>query len=114
MAAAITTDGTFTCANQGKQKLSSTAKLTVDGKSVLPFSALDDLGLYTGCTFLLGNTNDPCNQTTVVSGGKAAALRVGGKPVLTDSLRATSGTTNREGAFTPVTVAAGQNKLTAS
>jgi hypothetical protein len=114
MAAVVTTAGSLTCANQGQPALSSPARLTVDGKPVLLFSAVSGLSLYAGCTFPLGNMIDPCDETSVVAGGKAAVLTVGGEPVLIDSVQATSGTKKRQGAFTPVTVAAGQNKLTVS
>jgi hypothetical protein len=111
MASPVTTDGSFTCADNGSPKLESQAKLTVKTKPVLPFSAASTLGVYIGCSYQVNGVTSPCTQTTVVSGGSATKLTVGKKAVLLDSISAKAGTPATP---SPVTVKAGQSKLTAS
>jgi hypothetical protein len=114
MAHAVTTAGSFTCTHKGSPEFTSTAKLTVtttDGtETVMLFSAVASLGTYKGCTFKdqNGNTQE-CATTTVTSGGKAGKLTAGGEAVLLDSIQATAGTPAPP---LPVTVAAGQARLT--
>lgn len=105
MAAPVTTAGSFTCVDHGSPTLKSNAKLTVDEKPVLPFAVVATLGTYKDCKF----ANGPCTATTVVSGGSAGNLTVGGEPVLLDSIIANAGTPATPAA---VTVVAGQEKLT--
>lgn len=120
MAFPVTIAGTFTCSHQGVRPLTSVeAKLTVKGKAVLLFSEAAATVLYAGCAFPPGGPPKPC-QTTSAPGpnpGAAKSLTVGGAPVLLDALHAT--TENPPSAPPPdptktVTVAAGQDKLTAS
>jgi hypothetical protein len=106
MASPVTTAGSFTCTHGGSPTLTSDAKLTVNGKPVVPFAAATTLGTYTGCTF----TNGPCTTTAVVSGGAATKLTVDGKPALLDSIEANAGA---PATAASVTAAAGQKKLTA-
>jgi hypothetical protein len=107
----VTTKGSFTCANGGSPTLSSQAKLTVAGKPVMPYSAVSGLGTYTGCNYSVGTVSGPCTTTTVVSGGKAAKLTVAAEAALLDSIKANAGNPPPSA---PVTVKAGQTKLTAS
>jgi hypothetical protein len=107
----VTTGGSFTCANNGSPTLASQAKLTIEGDPIMPFSAASGLGPYVGCKYNISNVVGPCTTTTVVSGGAAAKLTVGGAPALLDSIKATAGTPPPAA---PVTVKAGQTKLTAS
>jgi hypothetical protein len=112
MANAVTTAGSLTCANNGKPTLTSTAKLTVSGKPVIPFSSLSSFTPYTGCTYNDGSgVTGPCTTTTVTTGGQASKLTVGGQAALLDNLSATAGTPPPPA---PISVAAGQSKLTAS
>jgi hypothetical protein len=122
MAFPVTTAGTFTCAHQGVRVLTSAEpKLTVDGKAVLFFTEAAPAPpvTYLGCTFPQGAPPTPCRTTSAPEPNQGAAKRltVGGAPVLLDALRAT--TENPPFAPPPdpaktVTVAAGQEKLTAS
>jgi len=114
MAAAVTTAGALKCKHGGAVKLSSQARLTVDGNAVVPFSLLDLPTAYQGCTPPPGT--GPCAatqaqppSTPATPNGNATKLTLGGKAVLLDSL-----TANSQPAGTPVSVTAGQSKLTAS
>ena len=111
MANPVTVNGSLTCANGGKPTLSSSAKLTVSNNAVIPFSSLLSFTPYTGCNYSSGNTVGPCTQTTVVSPGSAQKLTVGGAPALLDNLTANAGSPPPPA---PITVDAGQQKLTAS
>ncbi|MFC0430577.1 hypothetical protein [Kutzneria buriramensis] len=119
MPSPVTIAGSVTCGHpaskpppdHGKAALSSTAKLTVDGKPVLPFTAAALLGPYVGCSFQAGTVVGPCTVTTPVSGGSSTKVTVANTPVLLDSLVATSQTPPPPAT---VTVSAGQTKLTAS
>src|SRR5689334_4198775 len=111
MAHPVTTGGSFTCANGGSATLTSQAKLTIAGNSVMPFSAATGLGPYTGCNYNVNNVTGPCTKTTVVSGGSAVKLTVSAEPALLDSIQATAGTPPPAAS---VAVKAGQTKLTAS
>lgn len=104
MAAVVTTAGSLKCPEQGSALLSSTAKLTVSGKPVMLYSGLQSVALFNGCTL-----QSPCTGVTPVSQGQASKLTVGSQPVLLDNL-----TANTKNNATPVTVSAGQAKLTAS
>jgi hypothetical protein len=76
------------------------------------FSAVARLSTYKNCTFKdqNGNTQE-CTTTTVTTGGKAGKLTAGSEAVLLDSITATAGTPAPPA---PVTVTAGQAKLTAA
>ncbi len=112
MAAVVTTDGSLTCANNGQPTLSSSAKLTVSGKPVIPFSSVTSFTPYTNCSYNDGSgVKGPCTTTTVASGGQAVKLKVGGQAALLADLGATAGTPPPPA---PITVDAGQSKLTAS
>jgi hypothetical protein len=111
MASVVTTAGSLTCANNGSPPLSSSAKLTVSGNPVIPFSSLLTFTPYTGCTYNQGSVSGPCTKTTVVSGGQASKLSVGNQAALLGNLAATAGTPPPP---LPITVGAGQSKLTAS
>lgn len=119
MAAVVTIAGSVTCGHpasqpppeHGRAALSGAGRLTVDGKPVLLFSSAAGLGPYTGCSYDDGTLKGPCARTTVLGGGSSAKLTVGGAPVLLVSLDAISGEPPPPA---PVTVSAGQSKLTAS
>ena len=106
--AAVTTAGSFSCTHQGKRTLTSDAKLTVDDNRVVGFStvgATDASAQYAGCTANGG----PCKQTipTPADLGRFTVLTVDGDPVLLGNLAAITNLGS------PVTVDAGQAKLTA-
>jgi hypothetical protein len=111
----VTTDGAVTCSHPpapfGQVALSSTAQLTVNQAPVLPFSAVVEFGTYVGCAFTDGVNLGPCTKTSVIGGGQSPKLTVNGRPVLLDSLVATSAAPPPAA---PVTVTAGQTLLTVS
>src|SRR6266516_1535299 len=111
MAYPVTTSGSFTCANGGSPSLTSQARLTVAGQPVLPFSAVGELGTYTKCNYNVSNIVGPCTKTVATSGGPATKLTVAGKPVLLQTIIAPAGNPPPQ---LPVTVAAGQTRLTAA
>jgi hypothetical protein len=111
MANVVTTAGSLTCANNGAPTLSSSAKLKVSGKPVIPFASVSTFTPYTGCAYSSGSVTGPCTKTTVTTGGQASKLTVGGQAALLDNLSATAGTPPPPA---PISVAAGQSKLTAS
>lgn len=114
MAAPVTTAGSFTCTHGGTRTLTSTTKLTVRGQPVLLFTAASAGAPYTGCGFVVGGVNKPC-QTTTATSGAATALTVGGAAVLLDNLVATTeNPPPPPPAPQTVVVAAGQTTLTAS
>jgi hypothetical protein len=112
MAAPVTTGGSLSCPHSGSAALSSSAKLTAQGKPVLPYAFAASAGPYSGCTFATNSGNNPCTTTTA-SGGQSTHLTVGGQPVLLDSASLTAVGAPTATSF-PVTIAAGQTKLTAT
>jgi hypothetical protein len=118
MAAAVTVEGSITCSHGGSPALRSKAKLTVNGKAVLPFEAVAELKVYVRCTFPPSGPPKPCRQTVAVTpnAGSSLVLTVGGLPVLLDALVATTDNPPADPASPNVTVSSGQvpPKLTAS
>jgi len=121
MAFPVTIAGTFTCAHQGiRTPATGEAKLTVGTQAVLLFADAAAPATYVGCTFPPGAPPTPCKTTSPAAApnpGSAGKLTVDGHPVLLDALHAAT----ENPPFTPppdpantVTVAAGQDKLTAS
>lgn len=116
----VTTAGSLTCSHGGQRVLSSGTKLTVRGAPVLLFSvAASALDVYVNCPFPPGGPPSPCHQTILDTpdSGSATRLTVHGDPVLLSDLRATTEnppTDPSKKGDRHVTVAAGQNKLTAS
>jgi hypothetical protein len=112
MAGVVTKSGSLTCANNGQPTMTSSAKLTVSGNAVIPFGSVTSFTPYTGCNYNDGSgVQGPCTTTTATTGGQAGKLTVGGQAALLDNLKATAGTPPPPA---PITVSAGQSKLTAS
>ncbi|HET9141625.1 hypothetical protein [Actinophytocola sp.] len=112
MSAPVTTNGSVLCAQGGSTPLTEDGPLTVQQGTVLPFSAVANFGVYAGCVFGSPPGSNPCTTTTPdppPNPGRSGRLTVRGEPVLLDALTARSAP-----AGTPVTVTAGQTKLTAS
>ncbi|MGW5714788.1 hypothetical protein ACWEVP_01375 [Amycolatopsis sp. NPDC003865] len=121
MAFPVTIAGEFTCSHAGVRTPATTeAKLTVGKQAVLLFSDAATPAAYVGCSFPQGGPPKPCQTTSPAAApnpGSARKLTVDGHPVLLDALHAA--TENPPSTPPPdpantVTVAAGQDKLTAS
>ena len=108
MATIVTLDGSIKCASGGTAKLTSTAKLTVRGQAALLFSGVPSFAPPAGCKFTTpsGVTN-PC-KTLSASSGQSLKLTAGSQPVLLSTASITTDNSD------PVTVTAGQSKVTAS
>jgi hypothetical protein len=109
MADVVTTAGSLACPDGGSAALSSTAKLTVSSQPVVLYSGLTSVASFVDCTFQVSGSPNPCTGATPVARGQATKLTAGSQPVLLDDLHAN--TTNNQ---LPITVTAGQAKLTAS
>lgn len=112
----LTTGTSVTCGHQGKVSTNGTAKLTVNGQNVLLRSGVEGQSVKNNppadldsCTTKKTNTTSPCAAVLSVSTGEATKLKVGGKPVLLDTLM---GTTNGNPPGT-LSVQANQSKLRA-
>jgi hypothetical protein len=114
MATVVTLAGSLTCGHTGSPVLSSTAKLTAGGSKVIAFSSVTSFGPYVDpaktCKYSEGGSPKPCATTSVIGKGEAAKLTIGRQPVLLSDLAAKTGPDSQT---TPVTVVAGQSKLTA-
>jgi len=137
----LTTESTVTCGHlagnpTGKVKTNSSAKLKVNGNSVLLESSIDGQSI-SGCGIVLkndpssGNPLDmPCTQVSVVpppisklpsgtppaiTDGRSTKLKVGGKPVMLGTLKGqTNGMTGgSKSPLSDMSATAGQSKLVA-
>jgi hypothetical protein len=88
----LTTHSTLTCLNPGKVKTSSDAKLTVgrDRHPVLLESSIKDKPFDPVCQAPVSSSSQPCTKVSEVTGGKSTKLRVGGDPVMLETLTATT------------------------
>lgn len=108
MATIVTMAGSIKCASGGTATLMSSAKLTVDGQAALLFSDVASFAPPVGCAFTTpSGATKPCT-TLAASNGQSVKLTAGSQPVLLSTASIT--TDNPD----PVTVAAGQAKVTAS
>jgi hypothetical protein len=91
MAYVLTVSSTVKCAHGGSVSLSSSAKLSVGGKKVVLMSGVQGAPI-SGCP-TPDDTNTPSTKcrTVVTANGTSTKLKVGGQPVVLDSL---SGTTD--------------------
>jgi hypothetical protein len=136
----LTTASTVTCGHlagnpTGKVKTNSSAKLKVNGNSVLLESSIDGQSI-SGCGIIpkndpsSGNPLDmPCTQVSIVppipqlppgtppaiTDGRSTKLKVGGKPVMLDTLKGqTNGMTGgSKSPLSDMSATAGQSKLVA-
>lgn len=108
MAGVLTTASNVQCGHQGTVSTRGSAKLKVQGSPVLTGSGVVGSSIA-GCTTAPSSTTKPCTSVLAVGVGRALKLRVGGQPVLLDTL---VGSTNGVPPGTlPAT--AGQTKLEA-
>lgn len=108
MANVMTKGGSISCAHGGTVTLNSSAKLKVNGSSVLLEDQVSSFSI-SGC----GQTSSssvPC-ATFASFTGAAQKLKVGGKAVLLDTF---SGVTNGKPDSSTAPASAGQSKLKAS
>ena len=87
MAKVLTTDSILQCGHGGTVKTISTAKLKIDGKPVLILGSIGPV--VQGCGTPVSSSSKPCTTVTV-SGGQAQKLRVGGSPVMLDTVTGTT------------------------
>jgi hypothetical protein len=112
MAKVLTTASTVICGHGGSATLSSGAKLTVEGNSVLLESDFSSWTFDASCAQKDSSSGQvQCATITGITGGTSTKLTVGGVAVLLDTLSgATSGSPkNTDLAAT----SAGQDKLEA-
>lgn len=113
MSAVLTKDSTVKCSHPtpGTVTLGTgAAKLRVQGKAVL--RAQDVVTIASGCGFKHPTPQGavPCSKVMELTRGTATKLRVGGVPVVLDTLQ---GTTNSSPTPGSLKVTANQPKLTA-
>jgi hypothetical protein len=111
MADVVTVAGSLSCPDLGRASLTSSAKLTVSSQAVVLYAGLTAGPPlpFAGCTFQVSGASNPCLGVNPTPTGQAATLTAGGQAVLLADLVAK--TANNQ---LPITVSAGQAKLTAA
>jgi hypothetical protein len=104
----LTAADSVTCPDSGIVTTPTSPKLTVGGSAVRLRDPTSGWSIA-ACTQTTGN-DIPCTKLVAVSDGAAAKLRVGGAPVLLQTLAATSNGAPKN----QVSAATGQPKLRAS
>ena len=109
----LTEASTVQCAHAGSVQLSSSAKLSVGGDKVLLMDGVQGASV-SGCP-TPDDTNAPSTKcrTVATASGTATKLKVGGKPVVLESLSGTTDGTPPPTGATISVVNAGHSKLKA-
>ena len=111
MASVLTMNATIECSHKGSVTPSSSAKLKVDGKSVLLKDSVNGKSVSATCTNKDASKSQTQCKTATVTGTLASKLKAGGQAVLLDPLVATTDSTPAAG--TASVTGGTQSKLTA-